>query len=139
VVSVAVADVDTLSAIEASACHSAARSRLLVVEDEWLISTHLSEYLQELGYDVVGPASTIAEAVFLSSRADIDAALVDLSLGGVLAIDVIDALAKRGIPFVFVTGFSAMPEGVHYDAPLVEKPFKSDDLVSAIESVLTRR
>jgi DNA-binding response OmpR family regulator len=139
VVLVAIADVDTVGAIESSASHAVSRGRLLIVEDEWLISTHLSEYLQELGYDVVGPASTIAEAVFLASRAPIDAALVDLSLGGVLAIDVIDALVKRGIPFVFVTGFSAMPEGVHYDAPIVEKPFKSDDLISAIEGVLARR
>jgi len=136
---VAIAGADTLGAIEASARLSASRGRLLVVEDEWLISTHLSEYLQELGYDVVGPASTIAEAVFLAGRAPIDAALVDLSLGGVLAIDVIDALVKRGIPFVFVTGFSAMPEGVHYDAPVVEKPFKSDELISAIEGVLASR
>jgi DNA-binding response OmpR family regulator len=115
------------------------RARLLVVEDEWLISSLVSDQLKELGFEVVGPASTIAEAVFLANKAAIDAALVDLSLGGVLANDVIDALSERKIPFIFVTGYSAIPEGVHATALLLEKPFTGDELVRAIESILPGR
>ena len=114
------------------------RGRLLVIEDEWLISTHLSEYLREVGYEVVGPASTIPEAVLLATSADFDVALVDLELKDVLAIDVINVLVQRQIPFVLVTGFSAMPEGVNHVAPIVQKPFKGDELIDAIESVKMR-
>jgi DNA-binding response OmpR family regulator len=110
-----------------------------VVEDEWLISSLVSDQLKELGFEVVGPASTVAEAVFLATRAAIDAALVDLSLGGVLANDVIEALSKRGIPFIFVTGYSSIPEGVQATALLLEKPFTGDDLLRAIESILPGR
>jgi len=123
----------------AATCRGTSRGRLLVIEDEWLISTHLSECLREIGYEVVGPASTISEAVLFANHADIDVALVDLIMRDVLAIDVINILVERQIPFVFVTGFSAMPEGVNYPAPIVEKPFKVDELVSAIESVRVRR
>jgi DNA-binding response OmpR family regulator len=118
---------------------SVPRARLLVVEDEWLISSLVSDQLRELGFEVVGPASTVAEAVFLASRASIDAALVDLSLGGVLANDVLDVLAKRSIPFIFVTGYSSIPEGVHATALLLEKPFTGDELLHAIESILPGR
>ncbi len=117
----------------------APHARLLVVEDEWLISSLVSDQLKDLGYEVIGPASTVTEAVYLANRAPIDAALVDLSLGGVLANDVIDALVKRGIPFIFVTGYSAIPEGVHATAPLLEKPFTGDELLSAVDSLLRSR
>jgi DNA-binding response OmpR family regulator len=115
------------------------RGRLLVIEDEWLISTHLCEYLREIGYEVVGPAGTISEAIRVASHADIDVALVDLKLRDVLAIDVVNILVERQIPFVFVTGFNAVPESVNYTPPIVEKPFRGDELVRAIESVRVRR
>src|SRR5258708_7329685 len=81
----------------------AARSRrLLVVEDECLIALNMVEQLTELGYAVVGPAFTIAEARHLAAVAAIDAAVVDLNLHGVFAEEVADILALREIPFLFV-------------------------------------
>jgi len=99
----------------------------------------VSDQLKEIGFDVVGPACSVAEAVFLASRAAIDAALVDLSLGGVLANDVIDILSQRNIPFIFVTGYSSIPEEIHATALLLEKPFTEEQLLRAIASILPGR
>jgi len=115
------------------------RARLLVVEDEWLISSVISDELRDFGFEVVGPAGTLAEAVSLASRAAIDAALVDLSLGGVWANEVIAVLLARNIPFIFVTGYSSIPEDVHATAPLLEKPFTSEELLRAVERILPGR
>lgn len=118
---------------------STRRARLLVVEDEWLISSLISDELTDLGFEVVGPASTIGEAVSLASAGGFDAALVDLSLGGILANDVIAILLQRRIPFIFVTGYSSVPEGIEASALLLEKPFSAADLLAAIATVLPGR
>src|ERR1700704_2018016 len=84
--------------------------RLLVVEDECLIALNMAEQLAELGHTIVGPALTIAEAKHLAAVASIDAAVVDLNLHGVFADEVADILTLRKIPFLFVTGYTEVPD-----------------------------
>jgi DNA-binding response OmpR family regulator len=115
------------------------RARVLVVEDNWLISSLVSEELQELGYLVIGPARSVAEAVAYASDVALDAALVDLSLGGILANDVIDILAERKVPFIFVTAHTPIPLEVHGTAPVLEKPFTTEALRRAVEAVVGRQ
>jgi DNA-binding response OmpR family regulator len=117
--------------------HLSQRPRVLVVEDNWLISSLVSEELQELGYLVIGPARSVAEAVAYATDVALDAALVDLSLGGVLANDVIDILAERKVPFIFVTAHTPIPVEVHGSAPVLEKPFTTEALRRAVEAVLS--
>jgi DNA-binding NarL/FixJ family response regulator len=58
------------------------RGRLLVVEDEALIADYLIEILEELGFEVCGPAAIKAEAVALAEAHRPDLALVDVQLRG---------------------------------------------------------
>jgi len=79
---------------------------VLVVEDDFLIAIHLSDALSELGMQVVGPAASVSQALaLLSTPQQVDAALLDVNLGGELVYAVADALLARAIPFVFVTGY----------------------------------
>lgn len=107
--------------------------RLLIVEDESLIAMMMADQLVELGYIIVGPAFTIAEARHLASDASIDAALVDLNLNGVLAEEVAEILSRRGIPFLFITGYEQPPSGFYENIGCLNKPCPIDDLRSAIE------
>jgi DNA-binding response OmpR family regulator len=114
---------------------AASRGRVLVVEDDPFTSALISEELREHGYDVVGPAGHLDEAVRLARGEAIDAALVDLNLHGVLVNDVLDVLARRRIPFAFMTGHSTVPEDVGHAAPIVEKPFTKRQLLAALEAL----
>jgi CheY-like chemotaxis protein len=80
--------------------------RILVVEDEYLIAETLHDALERVGSVVVGPVPSVEKAMeAIASNPDIDAAVVDLNLGGVMAYPVADALLARKIPFIFTSGY----------------------------------
>ena len=69
-------------------------SRVLVVEDDSLLAFEMQDILSDAGYDVVGPAATVAEALALIDSQDTHAAFVDCNLNGELAT----AVAQRTSP-----------------------------------------
>jgi CheY-like chemotaxis protein len=80
--------------------------RILVVEDEYLIAMSLQDALESAGSVVVGPVPSVDKAIRTIELApQIDAAVVDVNLGGVLAYPVADMLIARKIPFVFTSGY----------------------------------
>jgi CheY-like chemotaxis protein len=81
--------------------------RVLVVEDEYLVAMDMSAFLEAAGAHVVGPASNVSAALEVLQRTELDGAILDVNLRGEMAYPVADALAARGIPFVFTTGYGA--------------------------------
>jgi CheY-like chemotaxis protein len=79
-------------------------AKILVVDDEPLISAMTEEWLSELGHIVVGPAYNLAAALKLAET-DLDAAIVDVSLGRDKSYPLADALSARGVPFALATGY----------------------------------
>jgi CheY-like chemotaxis protein len=80
--------------------------RILIVEDEYLIAMSLQDALENAGSVVVGPVPSVDKAIkTIESEPHIDAAVLDVNLGGVLAYPVADMLIARKIPFVFTSGY----------------------------------
>jgi PAS domain S-box-containing protein len=110
-----------------------AGKRILVIEDELLISMDLEASLTKNGCEVLGPASTLDQAKRLIERADFDGALVDANLAGHPVDDLAAALTKRNIPFAFVTGYgrealpAAFGEGI-----VLDKPFTQEQLLATV-------
>jgi len=98
--------------------------RLLVVEDETLIAMELCKDLRTLGWEIVGPAATVDEALRLIAEAPLpDAAVLDVNLGGKLVYPLAEVLESKGVPFVFCTGYQQLDDHEHYRTwPLVRKP-----------------
>jgi DNA-binding response OmpR family regulator len=60
--------------------------RILIVEDEYLIAVSLQDALENAGSVVVGPVPSVDKAIQkIESEPDIDAAVLDVNLGGMLA------------------------------------------------------
>jgi CheY-like chemotaxis protein len=79
---------------------------ILVVEDEFLIAMSLQDVLETAGSVVVGPVSSVEKAIAtIESEVRIDAAVLDVNLGGKVAYPVADLLIARKIPFVFTSGY----------------------------------
>jgi len=111
--------------------------RLLVVEDEYLIRMLLEDMLADLGYEVVVAVGSIAEASELAGSGDFDAAILDVNLDGQDVYPVAEILAKRGLPFVFVTGYGERNLSDPYrDRPALQKPFQAEQLKAALDALL---
>jgi PAS domain S-box-containing protein len=105
--------------------------RILVVEDEPLIAMVAAAALEEAGCTVVGPASTLAEALRLAEEERLDAAVLDRNLCGQLSDPVARRLRERGIRFAVVTGYADTGLPLDFaDVPSLEKPFEPDQLVA---------
>ena len=104
--------------------------RVLVVEDDPLIAMLIEDLLTELGYQVVGPAATVAEALGLIDDEAIDLALLDLNLvRGETSYRLAAPLAARGVPFAFATGLDVLSLPDPYkSSPTLQKPFRTDQL-----------
>ena len=106
--------------------------RILVVEDEPLIGMATSDLIEELGHLVVGPFFNVATSRDALSG-QLDAAILDVNLGSDEAYPIAEALAGRGIPFVFMTGYG--PESLDKrfrQYPVLQKPVVRDALAQAI-------
>jgi Response regulators consisting of a CheY-like receiver domain and a winged-helix DNA-binding domain len=101
-----------------------------------LLALELETGLSEAGAEVLGPAYELEEAMALLNR-PIDAAVLDANLNGRSAIPVAEALARRGIPFVFATGYaeSGGPPG-GFDAPVIRKPYDVTQVAAAVAGLL---
>jgi DNA-binding response OmpR family regulator len=115
------------------------RRSVLVVEDDDQLGQAIGLCVEEAGYQVAGVAQSVDAALKTLRCRTVDAALLDVSLRGELVFAVADALAERGVPFVFVTGqpASSIPE-THRHRPLVPKPYYDAALCAALASVLDR-
>jgi CheY-like chemotaxis protein len=108
-----------------------------VVEDEYLIRMLLEDMLADLGYEVAAAVGTIAEASELAASGDFNAAILDVNLDGQEIYPVAEILAKRGLPFVFVTGYGERSLTEPYrDRPALQKPFQIDQLKAALDELL---
>jgi CheY-like chemotaxis protein len=117
----------------------AERLRILIVEDEMLVAMNIEDMLLDLGHEVAGLASRLAPALALAAEAEIDAAVLDVNLAGEHSFPVADLLDKRGIPFLFATGYGLGGIEERYRGRTVlQKPFRLADLGAALVSALGR-
>lgn len=113
--------------------------RVLVVEDEALIAMDIEAVLRSAGYAVVGPLPELEKAVQAAAEEGVDAAILDVNLGGSMVFPVADALARRGVPFVFMTGYGReiLPERFGH-RPLAHKPCSARVLLKLLSDALAR-
>ena len=114
--------------------------RVLVVEDEALVSMLVEDELLGAGATVLGPAMRVDDAMRLVEAAAADggisAAVLDINLQGERALPVADRLAALGVPFLFATGYGeGCDTGGHGAAPTLHKPFSPESLVAAVEAL----
>ena len=113
--------------------------RVLIVEDETLVAMLLEDMLADEGYEVAGSASNIPQALKLASEepAAFDIAILDVNLAGQPVFAVADALAQRGKPFAFATGYGqgGLPDAWR-DRPTLQKPFSQADVARVLKTAL---
>lgn len=114
---------------------------VLVVEDEVLIAMQIEDAVVQAGGAVVGPASSVAEAVDLIVAHAPAAAVLDVNLGGgERSFAVADILLAKHIPFAFCTGYAGvadLPERFSSTAVL-SKPLDQAVLVQTLDRLVRK-
>ena len=112
---------------------------ILVLDDDPLIAMDCAMVCEENGYDVLGPAHSVREALDLLAKARPDAAILDVNLGTETSLPVAERLDKEGVPLMIVSGYAerSMPEGLRGRQRL-SKPYRAIDIASGVEELLAR-
>jgi DNA-binding response OmpR family regulator len=107
--------------------------RVLVVEDDALLGLDIAAQLADAGFDVVGPAVSVATAFRLMDETCCDVAVLDVNLGRETSEPVAIELRTRATPFIVLSGYSSEqhPPGFH-GAPTLAKPARPEDLVAIL-------
>lgn len=113
--------------------------RVLIVEDESLVSMLLETILEDLGCETVGPAGSVDEGIGVASEQLIDAALLDVNVAGQLVFPIAQILKTRGVPFVFSTGYGegGLPDEWR-GSTTIQKPFTEITVRDALLKALTQ-
>ena len=110
-----------------------AGKRLLVVEDEWLVSLMVQETAQELGCEIAATAARLTDAIRLAREATFDILVLDLNLDGEHSFEVARIARDRGKPILFASGYSAPILPAEFSgALLLQKPFLAESLQAAL-------
>lgn len=114
--------------------------RVLVVEDEALITMLFEDFLEDLGCQVIGTASRLDDAVEKARTLPMQVAVLDVNLAGQLSYPVAEVLRARDVPFVFATGYgaAALPEALQ-GVPVLTKPFQQRQLEQTLCAAVTRQ
>lgn len=111
--------------------------RVLLVEDEPLVSMMLADMLAAFGHKVDGPYNRFSDAMLAAKSNNLQAGILDVNLGGEKTYAVADILADRKIPFAFVTGYgpdTIISEFSH--APVLQKPIEAAKLHALLQQIV---
>lgn len=112
-------------------------TRVLVVEDEAAIAMLLEDMLIDFGCEIVGPVARLAAALASVESEDFTIAILDVNLAGEPIYPMAEALARRGIPFVFSTGYGSTGiKDPFRDRPCVQKPYTQSELKRTLLAAL---
>jgi CheY-like chemotaxis protein len=116
-----------------------AGKQVLIVEDETLVAMLLEDMIADLGGTVAGTASRVRHALEIlgDPARPIDLAVLDVNLGGEDAFPIAAALAERGVPFAFSTGYGSggLPESWR-TRPVLQKPFTEEQVRAVLSRAL---
>jgi CheY-like chemotaxis protein len=114
-----------------------ADKRVLVVEDNFLVSLGTTDMLEAAGCVIVGPAASSMRALDLARSEALDAAILDIDIAGEAVWPIARELQRRNVPFVFLSayhqrnGTPASFDGI----PHLPKPLERIRLLDALRVI----
>jgi DNA-binding response OmpR family regulator len=102
-----------------------------------MIAMLVEDMVLDFGSEVVGPSFQLNEALRIAHDAELDAAVLDINVGGAVIFPVADVLQRRGIPFIFATGYGSKTLPPRFsDSPTLSKPFSYEALAEVLRAAL---
>jgi PAS domain S-box-containing protein len=112
--------------------------RILAVDDDSLVLTNTAGMLEDLGH-IVLQATSGRDALRRLNEQAADLVLTDFAMPQMTGIQLADAVGAEwpDLPVLLVTGYAEVPAETASHLPRLAKPFREDQLVRAIDDVMT--
>ena len=112
--------------------------RIMIVEDEALVALMVEDLLKDFGCEISGSFGAVDDALaYLRDAAApppaLDGAVLDVNIGGTMVFPVAERLRAAGIPFVFATGYGALPRQGFEEITVLNKPIEPRLLEDAVK------
>jgi len=115
-------------------------SRVLLVEDEFMVAMLTEDMLCDLGYEIDLSVADLTAGLQAAATRQFDVGVLDINLRGSLSYPIADILIERGIPFIFASGYTAHGMDARYaQAPTIQKPFTMAALGQTLARALAAR
>lgn len=115
--------------------------RILVAEDEPLVSMEMEDVILEHGGVPIGPFASLTELLKAVEAGGYDVAILDVRLGREESFPAADRLRTKGVPFIFHSSHADRGDlfGAYPEAALCKKPCAPERLLEAALTTLARR
>jgi len=110
---------------------------ILAVDDDAIVLINTAAMLSDLGHTVL-QASSGQEALQVLAKHKVDLLLTDFAMPGMSGAELAEAAAAGWpeLPVLIISGYAELPEGAALGLPRLAKPFRQEQLVAAIASLL---
>ena len=113
--------------------------RVMIVEDEAMVSMMIEDMLGAIGCVVVGMAASLTRGLAMvdDDALALDAAVLDVNLSGEKVYPIAERLAAKHVPFIFSTGYGHQGLAEQFArVPTLTKPFGAPQLEAMLISAL---
>ena len=113
--------------------------RFMIVDDEIIVALDLEYMLADLGHSVVETAHRVDRGIEIATHSEVDMAILDINVRGVLSFPIAGILRDRGVPVIFSSGYGQRGlisefRGAH----LLTKPFDLGSLAQIVAKARVR-
>jgi CheY-like chemotaxis protein len=135
-------DVSAAPAVSAPLRESQAdrKLRILLVDDDALVSMNTAYMLMDLGHSVLEAHSAAHALQLLESDAAFDVVITDYAMPGMNGLDLAMRIKenRRRIPVILATGYAELPHNVPVEFPRLSKPYSQEQLRHVLDLTVRR-
>jgi signal transduction histidine kinase len=115
--------------------------KVLVVDDEPLLTMTTAEILKELGHQPLEAASAAEALAALEEHGDIDLMITDHAMPGMSGAELARVVRQKHprLHVILATGYNNLPEGTEVSIERLPKPYYEHDLSAAISRIVARK
>jgi signal transduction histidine kinase/ActR/RegA family two-component response regulator len=112
--------------------------RVLVVDDDPLVSSGTAGMLEDLGHSVLEASSGNAALELLRSEPPFDLVITDHAMPGMSGTELARQLRQTWptLPVLLVTGYAELPNGENPGLPRLAKPYRQEELGACIVELI---
>jgi PAS domain S-box-containing protein len=125
--------------LSAPGIHDASRKlRILLVDDDVLVSMNSAYMLMDLGHSVLEASSAARALELMESDPQFDVMVTDYAMPTMNGLDLATRIRriKPKLPIVLATGYAELPPGAVISFQRLSKPFTQKELAGALEAAL---